>query len=116
MRDLRLLWPHPPKLKVSFGGSIESTYAQTAHHRMHQVFKGRVSCWESRVSASTATEIKYMYSKQKYFSNVSTSANTSVQSAYIQAAFPSFTLPRGVARWCGCAPALVSFWTVAVDS
>jgi hypothetical protein len=81
MRDLRWLWPHPPKLKVSQGSSIDFTYAQTAHHRLHQVFQGRVSCLEYRVSASTATERKNMYSKQKYFSNVSTSAKTFVQSA-----------------------------------
>jgi hypothetical protein len=81
MYDLRWLWPHPPKLKVSQGCSIDSTYVQTAHHRLHHVFKGRVSCWEYRVSVSTATERKNMYSKQKYFSTVSTSAKTLVQSA-----------------------------------
>jgi hypothetical protein len=47
-------------------------------HR-HLVFKGFVSCWEYRVSASAATEKKNMYSKQKYFSKKATSAETLAQ-------------------------------------
>jgi hypothetical protein len=39
-----------------------------------------LSCWEYRVSASSATERKNMYSKQKYFSKEAMSAETLAQS------------------------------------